>query len=156
MSVLAHYLKYLIEVVVMISFLSYFLTFPARIINYPCGASQRGLSTCRTIRCIGLLLITLQWRHNGRDGVSYHQPIDYLLNRLFRYRWKKSWKLRVTGLREGNWPVTDEFFSQRANNAENVSNWWRHHELCLNQQWHSDENSGFAYLYFDYIFLLYH
>ena len=25
----------------------------------------------------------LQWRHNGRDGVSNHQPHDCLLNRLF-------------------------------------------------------------------------
>ena len=27
----------------------------------------------------------LQWRHNGRDGVSNHQPHDCLLNRLFRH-----------------------------------------------------------------------
>ena len=26
----------------------------------------------------------LQWRHNGHDGVSNHQPHDYLLNCLFR------------------------------------------------------------------------
>ena len=32
-------------------------------------------------------LYTLQWRHNGRDGVSDHQPHDdCLLNRLFRRR----------------------------------------------------------------------
>ena len=29
---------------------------------------------------------TLQWRHNGRDGVSNHQPHDCLLNRIFRLR----------------------------------------------------------------------
>ena len=29
---------------------------------------------------------TLQWRHNGRDGVSNHQPRDCILNRLFRRR----------------------------------------------------------------------
>ena len=28
--------------------------------------------------------ITLQWRHNGRNGVSNHQPHDCLLNRLFK------------------------------------------------------------------------
>ena len=38
---------------------------------------------------------------------------------------KKS-KLRVTGLCEGNSPVTGEFPAQRASNAENVSTWWRH------------------------------
>ena len=27
-----------------------------------------------------------QWRHNGRDGVSTHQPHDGVLNRLFRLR----------------------------------------------------------------------
>ena len=34
----------------------------------------------------------------------------------------------VTGLCEGNSPVTGEFPTQRASNAENVSIWWRHHE----------------------------
>ena len=37
--------------------------------------------------------------------------------------------LRVTGLCVGNSPETDEFPAQRANNAENVSIWWRHHEI---------------------------
>ena len=41
---------------------------------------------------------TLQWRHNGRDGVSNHQPHDCLLNRLFRRRSKKTSNLCVTGL----------------------------------------------------------
>ena len=30
--------------------------------------------------------ISLQWRHNGRDSVSNHQPRDGLLNRLFGRR----------------------------------------------------------------------
>ena len=29
---------------------------------------------------------TVQWRHNGHDGVSSHQPHDCLLKRLFRRR----------------------------------------------------------------------
>ena len=70
---------------------------------------------------------TLQWRHNERDGVSNHQPHDCLLNRLFRHRSKETSKLRVTGLCEGNSPVTGEFTAQRASNAENVSICWRHH-----------------------------
>ena len=54
-----------------------------------------------------------------------------LLNRLFR-RWsKKTSKLRVTGLCEGNPRVTDGFPSQKASNAENVSIWWRHHACRL-------------------------
>ena len=72
---------------------------------------------------------TLQWRHNGHGGVSNHQPCDCLLYSLFRRRWKKTSKLRVTGLCEGNSPVTGEFPAQRTSNAENVSIWWRHHDL---------------------------
>ena len=59
--------------------------------------------------------------------VSNHQPHDCLLNRWFRHRSKKISKLRVTGLCEGNSPVTGEFPAQRASNVENVSIWWRHH-----------------------------
>ena len=62
----------------------------------------------------------LQWRHNERDGVSNHQPRHCLLKRLFRMRSKKISKLCVTGLYEGNSPVTGEFPAQRASNAENV------------------------------------
>ena len=69
----------------------------------------------------------LQWRHNQRDGDSNHQPHDCLLNHSFRRKSKKISKLRVTGLCEGNSPVTGEFPAQRASNAENVSIWWRHH-----------------------------
>ena len=41
----------------------------------------------------------------------------------------KTPKFRVTGLCERNSPVTVEFPAQRANNAENVSIWWRHYAL---------------------------
>ena len=72
----------------------------------------------------------LQWRHNGRDRFSNHQPHDCLLNRLFRRRSKKTSKLRVTGLCAVNSPGTGEFPAQMASYAENVSIWWRHHDLC--------------------------
>ena len=59
---------------------------------------------------------SLQWRHNQCIGS------------------KKTSKLRITGLCEENSPVTGEVPAQRANNAENVSIWWRHHVLlCLCQ-----------------------
>ena len=70
---------------------------------------------------------SLEWRHNGRDGVSNHQPHDCLLNRLFRRRSKKTSQLRITGLCARNSPVTGEFPAQLASNAGNVSIWWRHH-----------------------------
>ena len=41
----------------------------------------------------------------------------------------KTLNLRVTGLCAGNSPVTGEFPAQMANNAENVSIWWRHHVI---------------------------
>ena len=68
----------------------------------------------------------LQWRHNGRDSVSNHQPHECLLNRLIRCRSKKTSKLRTTGLCAGNSPGTNEFPAQMASYAENVSIWWRH------------------------------
>ena len=74
---------------------------------------------------------------NVRDSVSNHQPLDCLLNRLFRGRSKKISKLRVTGLCAGSSPGTGEFPAQMASNAENVSIWWRHHdlEMHLSQIW---------------------
>ena len=71
---------------------------------------------------------TLRWRHNGRDSVSTYQPHHCLLNRLLSCRSKKTSKLLVTGLCEGNSPGTGEFPAQMASNAENVSIWWRHHD----------------------------
>ena len=68
-----------------------------------------------------------KWCHDERDGVSNHWGLDCLLNRLFRRRSKKTSKLHVTGLCEGNSPVTGEFPAQRANNGENVFVWWRYH-----------------------------
>ena len=73
--------------------------------------------------------MSLQWRHNGCDGVSNHQLHDCLLNRLFRRRSKKTPKLRVNAPCVGNSPVTREFPTQMASNAENVSIWWRHHVI---------------------------
>ena len=65
--------------------------------------------------------ISLLWRHNERDGVLNHQHFDCLLNTLFKCMWKKTSKLRITGLSEGNSPVTGEFSAQKASNAEKVS-----------------------------------
>ena len=75
--------------------------------------------------------MTLEWRHNGHDSVSNHQPHHCLLNRLFRRRSKKTSKLHVTGLCAGNSPGTGEFPAQMASNAEKVSIWWRHHDIII-------------------------
>ena len=67
------------------------------------------------------LRYTLDWRHDGRDGVSNHQPHDCLLNRLFKRRPKKTSQLCVTGVcgrTKGKW-------------HENIAIWWRHHAKPL-------------------------
>ena len=73
--------------------------------------------------------LAFRWRHNDHAGVSNHQPHGCLLNRSFRRKSKKTSKLRVTGLCAGNSPGTGEFPAQMASYAENVSIWWRHHEI---------------------------
>ena len=76
---------------------------------------------------IAMVASSLQCRYNECDGVLNHQPSDCLLNRLFRRRSKKTPKLRVTCLCAGNSPVTGEFPTEMASNAEKISIWWRHH-----------------------------
>ena len=62
---------------------------------------------------------SLQWRQNRHDGVSNHQPHQCLLNRLFSADQRKH---QISApLFEGNSPVTGEFPTQMASNAENVS-----------------------------------
>ena len=84
-----------------------------------------------------LMVDSLRWRHNGRDGVSNHRHLDGLLNRLFK-RYTKAPR---------RWPLWGEFTgdrwipSQRANDTENVSIWLRHHvhltiRSCILSVWH--------------------
>ena len=61
-----------------------------------------------------------RWRHNERDSVSNYQPHDFLLNRLFKRRSKKTLKRHFTGHRAEihrgsvnsphKWPVTRKMF----------------------------------------------
>ena len=83
------------------------------IITQKCSSGQ-------PLGCPKYCVWSLQWRHNGHNGISHHQPHDCLLNCLFKRRSKKTWKLRVTGLCAGNslvtgkfphkWPVTRKMF----------------------------------------------
>ena len=70
---------------------------------------------------------SLQWRHNGHDGVSFTSLMVVYSTVYYGRRSKKTSKLCVTGLCAGNSPVTCEFQAQMASNMENVSIWWRHH-----------------------------
>ena len=100
-------------------FVKELLWYTCYVIHSPlCYAShwRMAVSTC-------LQWYWFQWRHNEHNDVSNHRRLECSVNRLFRRRSK----LGVTGLCEGNPPVTDGFPSQRTSNAENVSFWWRHH-----------------------------
>ena len=74
-----------------------------------------------------IITVTSQW---GRR--RFKSPASRLFTQPFiLWRWKKTWKLRITGLCVGNSPVIGEFPAQIVSNAENVSIWWRHHEKII-------------------------
>ena len=60
----------------------------------------------------------LQWRHNEHNVISNHCHLNCLLNCLFRHRSKKTSKLCIAGLCEGNSLVTSEFPAQRPSHGE--------------------------------------
>ena len=70
---------------------------------------SRNMAVGALTSAVAIYSATLQIRHYGRVGVSNHQPHDCLLNRLFRYRSNQTSKRVITGLCEGNSPVTGEF-----------------------------------------------
>ena len=72
----------------------------------------------------------LRWGHNERDGVSNRRRLDCSTVCSGADK-KKTSKLRVTGLWEGNPLVTFGFPSQRAGDAENISIWWRYNAVTL-------------------------
>ena len=79
------------------------------------------------ISCCWSLMGVKYINYNEHNGVLNHQPHDCLSICLISLRSKKTSKLRVTGLWEGNSPVTGASPTQRAGNAEYISIWWRHH-----------------------------
>ena len=82
----------------------------------------------RTILLTVELKQSLQWRHNERDGVSNHQPHDWLLNLYSGADQRKPQSsVSLSFVREIP-RATGEFPAQRASNAEKVSTWWRHHD----------------------------
>ena len=68
------------------------------------------------------------------------------INRLFGSRSRKTSKLGVIGLCEGNPPVAGDFPSQRSSDAENVSIWWRHHDTVRAIFWITDIRSSIHHL----------
>ena len=90
-------------------------------------------------------VVTLGWRHNGRDGISNHQPHDCLPNRSFGHRSKKTSKLHLTGLCAGNprgpvnsphkWPVTRKMFSFDDVIMMRVCSLRKHESTCVAYVW---------------------
>ena len=78
--------------------------------------------------------MALQWCHNECNGISNHRRLHYLLKHLSRCRSKKTSKHLITGLCEGNSPMTVGFPTQRASNMENVSIWLCHHGIFILNQ----------------------
>ena len=80
--------------------------------------SASKIFTVSQIMHSSIIRTALPWRHDVHDVVSNFRRLDCLLSRLFRRRSEKTSKFCVTGLCEGNSPVTDEFPAQMASNAE--------------------------------------
>ena len=98
-------------------------------------SSKKYTRCCCALSCCGHIstayqIFALQWRHNERDGVSNHLTIVYSTVYLGANQ-RKHKKIRITGLCAGNSPMTGEFLTQKASNAENVSIWWRYHAPLL-------------------------
>ena len=72
---------------------------------------------------VGFFSDALQWRHNDHDGVSNRQPRGCLTVYSDADKRKHQSSASLAG--------TGEFPAQRASYAENVSIWWRHHELQI-------------------------
>ena len=85
-----------------------------------------------------LVLVYVSVVGNIFEAVWKNVLFGHGLDRLNLYSYvimsSKTSEPRITGLCEGNLPVTGEFFAQRASNAENVSIWWHRHgnrTICL-------------------------
>ena len=82
----------------------------------PCAVQSQALNT----KCFSDVIMSTITSHITDVSIVYSSV-------SFRRRSKKTSKFRVTGLCEGNSPMTGEFPAQRSSNAGNVSNSWRHH-----------------------------
>ena len=106
-------------------------------ISLPCGNPPASL----TLNWLYTYKVNSMLAHYGDVIIDTmasqnNQPHHCLLNRLFGCRSKKTSKLRVTDLCAGNSPGTGEFPAQMASNAENVSIWWSHHAIQIQDHLH--------------------
>ena len=85
----------------------------------PGAMSSARLAITETLTMI--CFFSLLWRHNGRDGVSNHQPHD-CLPKFHSGADQRKHQSSASLAFVGRIPPT-----QMASNAGNVSIWWRHH-----------------------------
>ena len=93
---------------------------------YECWNSQNHEQCGSPIVCNTTIKVTSSWAR-----WRFKSPASRLFTQSFRRRSKKTSKLRVTCLCEGNPPVTGGFPSQRTIDAENVSIWWHRHDMYV-------------------------
>ena len=85
-----------------------------------------------------LMLYMLMWCYYNElspyDDITWTScslkspAIQLFIQQLMQIHIKETSKSMVLALCEGSSPVTGEFPSQRASDAEKASIWWRHHE----------------------------
>ena len=115
-----------------------------------CNTCHNGMVTdCNNV-LMPMRRLALIWNSISITVTSYwawwcfKSPAPQLFTQaLFRRRWKKTSKLCITGLCEGNSLAPGEFPEQRASNAENVI---FHEEAIQFQCWEIKDN---AYIYFN-------
>ena len=84
--------------------------------------------------CIDINDLTVKYMKHYSDVIIWRLKLlasRWLTQSLFRRRSKKIPNLHIIGLCEGIHRVAGEFPAQRASNAENVSTWWRQHEISV-------------------------
>ena len=97
---------------------------------------SRGFEISRDLMVRNFLVMWLTPRDVRENPTALRVRLTHTVNSLrsdaylsIKSTAKKTSNLGVTGPCEGKPPVTDEFPSQRASNAENISISWRHHVL---------------------------
>ena len=106
------------------------LAFVRRIHRWPLDSPHKGSITLKKFPFDDVIMISADILLALTPPPPLTNPEYHIMNRLFKRRSKKTSKLRVTGLCEENSPMTAGFPAQRVDNAEKVSIWWRHYDIC--------------------------
>ena len=84
---------------------------------------------------LGIVVLCTEWYVKvGRHVTVTSWWARLRLNRLFSRKSKKISTLRVTSFCMGNSAETGEFPAHKSGNAENISIWWRHHDITATSE----------------------